>query len=247
MRADLQPVRRIRLGSAATWPCIEAALRPEVPGEHPRGVLRRVVCVWLRSSRWRPSGAVALRGVHLARVLGAKETAPTEAELDHPLQQFGGVGEVAWALGLSGAGQPLGRTLYATIARNTGVTARTFVLIALASPGTTTVAFCGSPRLLPATGDDRHRRGHGARQPHPAPGHRRHRPLRHHPLRPPLRTSRRFGGRICLSSGACHRGRWLKALSSYPVLFPVLAFVSITAAALGLAGRPAWLGKTALE
>jgi hypothetical protein len=30
-------------------------------------------------------------------------------------------------------------------------------------------------------------------------------------------------------------------------MFAVLAFVSITAAALGLAGRPTWLGKTALE
>lgn len=45
----------------------------------------------------------------------------------------------AWALGLGGAGQTLGRTLYATLARRTGVTTRTVALIALG--GTTTAAF----------------------------------------------------------------------------------------------------------
>ncbi|WP_045563365.1 MFS transporter [Streptomyces sp. FxanaA7] len=45
----------------------------------------------------------------------------------------------AWALGLGGAGQTLGRTLYATLARHTGVTTRTVTLIALG--GATTAAF----------------------------------------------------------------------------------------------------------
>lgn len=45
----------------------------------------------------------------------------------------------AWALGLGGAGQTLGRTLYAGLARHTGVTARTVTLIALG--GATTAAF----------------------------------------------------------------------------------------------------------
>ncbi|MEU9279700.1 MFS transporter [Streptomyces sp. NPDC048341] len=45
----------------------------------------------------------------------------------------------AWALGLGGAGQTLGRTLYATLANRTGVTTRTVALIALG--GTTTAAF----------------------------------------------------------------------------------------------------------
>jgi predicted MFS family arabinose efflux permease len=45
----------------------------------------------------------------------------------------------AWALGLSGAGQTLGRTLYATLASRTGVTTRTVALITLG--GTTTAAF----------------------------------------------------------------------------------------------------------
>ncbi|MEU9240673.1 MFS transporter [Streptomyces sp. NPDC048385] len=45
----------------------------------------------------------------------------------------------AWALGLGGAGQTLGRTLYATLANRTGVTTRTVALIAFG--GTTTAAF----------------------------------------------------------------------------------------------------------
>ncbi|MEV6480346.1 MFS transporter [Streptomyces sp. NPDC051576] len=45
----------------------------------------------------------------------------------------------AWALGLGGAGQTLGRTLYATLARRTGVTTRTVTLIMLG--GITTTAF----------------------------------------------------------------------------------------------------------
>ncbi|MDT0481897.1 MULTISPECIES: MFS transporter [Streptomyces] len=45
----------------------------------------------------------------------------------------------AWALGLGGAGQTLGRTLYATLACRTGVTTRTVALIVLG--GITTAAF----------------------------------------------------------------------------------------------------------
>ncbi|WP_327370712.1 MFS transporter [Streptomyces sp. NBC_01217] len=44
----------------------------------------------------------------------------------------------AWALGLGGAGQTLGRTLYATLTRRTGVTTRTMALIA--AGGITTLA-----------------------------------------------------------------------------------------------------------
>ncbi|WP_328690168.1 MFS transporter [Streptomyces phaeochromogenes] len=47
--------------------------------------------------------------------------------------------EAAWALGLGGAGQTLGRTLYATLAARTGVTTRTVALITLG--GATTAAF----------------------------------------------------------------------------------------------------------
>ncbi|WP_020131928.1 MFS transporter [Streptomyces sp. 303MFCol5.2] len=49
----------------------------------------------------------------------------------------------AWVLGLGGAGQTLGRTLYATLARRTGTTARTVALLALG--GVTTAAFACVP------------------------------------------------------------------------------------------------------
>nr|WP_229883617.1 MFS transporter [Streptomyces omiyaensis] len=51
--------------------------------------------------------------------------------------------QAAWALGLGGAGQTLGRTLYATLARRTGATARTVALTALG--GLTTAAFAVVP------------------------------------------------------------------------------------------------------
>jgi MFS family permease len=57
-------------------------------------------------------------------------------------------GAAAWALGLGGAGQTLGRTLYATLARHTGVTTRTVVLITLG--GMTTAAFALIPGPFPA-------------------------------------------------------------------------------------------------
>lgn len=53
----------------------------------------------------------------------------------------------AWALGLGGAGQTLGRTLYAGLASRTSVTARTTVLIALG--GATTAALALTPGPIP--------------------------------------------------------------------------------------------------
>ncbi|MFF3399966.1 MFS transporter [Streptomyces sp. NPDC002659] len=53
----------------------------------------------------------------------------------------------AWALGLGGAGQTLGRTLYATLARRTGVTTRTATLIA--AGGATTAALALVPGPIP--------------------------------------------------------------------------------------------------
>lgn len=53
----------------------------------------------------------------------------------------------AWALGLGGAGQTLGRTLYATLARRTGVTTRTAVLIT--AGGVTTAALALVPGPIP--------------------------------------------------------------------------------------------------
>ncbi|MET9973139.1 MFS transporter, partial [Streptomyces sp. NPDC006356] len=53
----------------------------------------------------------------------------------------------AWALGLGGAGQTLGRTLYATLARRTGVTTRTVTLIT--AGGVTTAALALTPGPYP--------------------------------------------------------------------------------------------------
>ncbi|MEU9734821.1 MFS transporter [Streptomyces sp. NPDC048002] len=51
--------------------------------------------------------------------------------------------QAAWALGIGGAGQTLGRTMYAALARHTTATARTTILIALG--GLTTAAFAAAP------------------------------------------------------------------------------------------------------
>lgn len=51
----------------------------------------------------------------------------------------------AWALGLGGAGQTLGRTLYATLARRTGVTTRTAVLIFLGGGTTAALGLVSGP------------------------------------------------------------------------------------------------------
>ncbi|MEV7121254.1 MFS transporter [Kitasatospora griseola] len=54
----------------------------------------------------------------------------------------------AWALGLSGLGQTLGRTLYATLARRTDVTARTALLIAAGGATTALLAAVPGPAAL---------------------------------------------------------------------------------------------------
>ncbi|MFD7255626.1 MFS transporter [Streptomyces sp. NPDC059895] len=51
--------------------------------------------------------------------------------------------QAAWVLGIGGAGQTLGRTLYAALARRTAATRRTTVLITLG--GITTIAFAVTP------------------------------------------------------------------------------------------------------
>ena len=53
----------------------------------------------------------------------------------------------AWALGLGGAGQTLGRTLCATLVRHTGVTTRTATLIT--AGGATTLALAVVPGSYP--------------------------------------------------------------------------------------------------
>ncbi|MGW3267569.1 MFS transporter [Streptomyces sp. NPDC001056] len=59
--------------------------------------------------------------------------------------------QAAWALGLGGAGQTLGRTLYAGLARRTSVAARTTALIALGGLTTTAFALVPGPYALIVT------------------------------------------------------------------------------------------------
>ncbi|MFJ5780327.1 MFS transporter [Streptomyces sp. NPDC093094] len=53
--------------------------------------------------------------------------------------------QAAWALGLGGAGQVLGRTLYAALARHTGVVTRTAALIGLGGLTTASLALVPGP------------------------------------------------------------------------------------------------------
>jgi MFS family permease len=54
----------------------------------------------------------------------------------------------AWALGLGGAGQTLGRTLYSALARRTGVTTRTVTLITAGGATTAALAVVSGPYPL---------------------------------------------------------------------------------------------------
>ncbi|MFB7043548.1 MFS transporter [Streptomyces sp. NPDC056294] len=56
--------------------------------------------------------------------------------------------QAAWALGLGGAGQTLGRTLYATLARRTDATTRTVALIVLGAITTAVFALVPGPYAL---------------------------------------------------------------------------------------------------
>ncbi len=56
--------------------------------------------------------------------------------------------QAAWALGIGGAGQTLGRTLYAALARRTTPTARTTTLIALGALTTAAFAAISGPYAL---------------------------------------------------------------------------------------------------
>jgi hypothetical protein len=74
--------------------------------------------------------------------------------------------QAAWALGIGGAGQTLGRTLYAALARRTTATTRTTALVALG--GLTTSAFAITPGPYALLVGLSIAGRHGARQPHPS-------------------------------------------------------------------------------
>ncbi len=144
--------------------------------------------------------------------------------------------QAAWALGLGGVGQTLGRTLYATLARRLGVTARTTALIGLGGLTTAALATVAGPyalliavsvlagvvrgnlTLLQATAvTDRWGSAHYGRLSGllGAPGH--------------------VAAALAPFAGAMLAG----PLGGYPALFALLAALSVIAAVTALGTRPA--------
>ncbi|GAB2883037.1 MFS transporter [Streptomyces deserti] len=142
----------------------------------------------------------------------------------------------AWALGLGGAGQTLGRTLYAALARRTGVTVRTVILFTAGGATTTALALVSGPlpllvllaiaagmvrgnlTLLQATAvTDRWGATHYGR------------------LSGLLAAPATTASALAPFAGAALAG----PLGGYPELFIALALISATAAVLALGGAPA--------
>ncbi|WP_329553628.1 MFS transporter [Streptomyces sp. NBC_00696] len=118
------------LALRAPWPAA-----PPRPAQHANGswsVARSRPFLMLAAAFTLNSFAMYAVVIALVPLLMARGAAPTAA---------------AWILGLGGAGQTLGRTLYATLSKRTGVTTRTVTLIA--AGGGTTVAFAAISGPLP--------------------------------------------------------------------------------------------------
>jgi predicted MFS family arabinose efflux permease len=143
--------------------------------------------------------------------------------------------EAAWALGLGGAGQTLGRTLYAALARRLGVTARTVTLTGLGGLTTAALATVAGPyavlvavsvlagvvrgnlTLLQATSvTDRWGGAHYGR------------------LSGLLAAPAHAAAALAPFAGAALAA----PLGGYPALFALLTALSLTAAATALATRP---------
>ncbi|MFE5483201.1 MFS transporter [Streptomyces sp. NPDC056527] len=143
--------------------------------------------------------------------------------------------QAAWALGLGGAGQTLGRTLYASLARRLGVTARTVTLIGLGGLTTAALATVAGPyavliaasvlagvvrgnlTLLQATSvTDRWGGAHYGR------------------LSGLLGAPAHVAAALAPFAGAVLAG----PLGGYPALFALLAAVSLLAAVTALGTRP---------
>ncbi|WP_275560712.1 MFS transporter [Streptomyces sp. 5-6(2022)] len=211
-----------------TIPTHALALRAPWPPAPPRPIYRAPGSQPVTRSRpfLMLAGALTLNGfamyavvITLVPLLVARGTDPTAA---------------AWVLGLGGAGQTLGRTLYAGLAKHTRVTTRTVSLIV--AGGATTAAFAsvsgplpllvllavvagmvrGNLTLLQATAvTDRWGTGDYAR------------------LSAVLAAPATIA-----SAGAPFAGTALAAfLSGYPALFVVLASLSVVAGLLALGGR----------
>ena len=95
----------------------------------------------------------------------------------------------AWALGLGGLGQVLGRLGYRRLVAATTVRMRGVLILALAATATALLAAPARPRCAAHRRRDARRRR--PRRVHPAAGHRDQRPLGRRPLRPPQRPALR--------------------------------------------------------
>lgn len=127
--------------AAVTIPAHALALRAPWPSA-PRPSGRRASAVG-RVARSRPflllASALTLNGFAMYAVVIALVPLLTE--------RGAGPTAAAWALGLGGAGQTLGRTLYAALARRTAVATRTVTLIT--AGGATTAALAVTPGPYP--------------------------------------------------------------------------------------------------
>ncbi|KQW17877.1 MFS transporter [Streptomyces sp. Root369] len=119
------------LGLRAPWP--PAPAHPTRPTDDNRSVVRSRPFLLLAAALTLNGFAMYAVVIALVPLLTERGVSPTEA---------------AWALGLGGAGQTLGRTLYAALARRTGVTTRTVTLMTAGGATTAALAVVSGPYPL---------------------------------------------------------------------------------------------------
>ncbi|MER5209564.1 MFS transporter [Streptomyces sp. NPDC002838] len=115
----------------APWP--PAPAHPTQPAYDCRSVARSRPFILLAAALTLNGFAMYAVVIALVPLLTERGASPTAA---------------AWALGLGGAGQTLGRTLYTTLARHTSVTARTVTLTAAGGATTMALAVVPGPYTL---------------------------------------------------------------------------------------------------
>ncbi|MEU5891753.1 MFS transporter [Streptomyces sp. NPDC047461] len=119
------------LGLRAPWP--PAAAHPTGQTHDNRSVARSRPFLLLAAALTLNGFAMYAVVIALVPLLTERGASPTAA---------------AWALGLGGAGQTLGRTLYSALARRTGVTTRTVTLITAGGATTAALAVVSGPYPL---------------------------------------------------------------------------------------------------
>ncbi|MGW7210763.1 MFS transporter [Streptomyces sp. NPDC054837] len=119
------------LGLRAPWP--PAPAHPTGQTDDNRSVARSRPFLLLAAALTLNGFAMYAVVIALVPLLTERGASPTAA---------------AWALGLGGAGQTLGRTLYSTLARRTGVTTRTVTLITAGGATTAALAVVSGPYPL---------------------------------------------------------------------------------------------------